>query len=131
MQKALSEVFEGFFLQIHLLGMNIGDQGLIQKEKVCIHCEKGAQLNILASKIATQWWPNIIIKQSKQTIRYIYFLFSRYYVRIMLVIWPKNWNCVYWKSQFYLRFNLSTSKIGIPISKTAYINPWWYLVHNK
>ena len=40
--------------QIHLLGMNIGDQGLIQKEKVHIHCEKGAQLNILASKIATQ-----------------------------------------------------------------------------
>ena len=29
-------------------------QGLIQKEKVHIDCEKGAQISILANKIATQ-----------------------------------------------------------------------------
>ena len=29
-------------------------QGLIQKEKVHIDCEKGAQINILANKIATK-----------------------------------------------------------------------------
>ena len=43
-------------------------QGLIQKEKVHIDCEKGAQISILANKIATQWWPDNIIKKSKQTI---------------------------------------------------------------
>ena len=69
-------------------------QGLLQKEKVHIDCEKRAQISILANKIATQWWPNINIKESKQTIRYIYFLFSRYYVHITLLIWSKNWNCV-------------------------------------
>ena len=52
-------------------------QGLIQKEKVHIDSEKGAQISILANKIATQWWPDNIIKKSKQTIYYIYFLFSR------------------------------------------------------
>ena len=62
-------------------------QVLIHKEKAHIDCEKGAQINILASKIATHWWPNIIIKDSKQTMRYIYLLFSRYYVHIMLFIW--------------------------------------------
>ena len=30
------------------------DQGLLQKEKVHIDCENGTQINILASKIATQ-----------------------------------------------------------------------------
>ena len=53
---------------------------LIQKEKVHIDCEKGLQISILAKKIATQWWPNIIIKESKQTINYIYFLFACHYV---------------------------------------------------
>ena len=37
-------------------------QGLIQKEKVHIGCAKGAQISILANKIATQWWFNIIIR---------------------------------------------------------------------
>ena len=39
-------------------------QGLIQEEKVHIDCQKGPQISILANKIATQWWPNII-KESK------------------------------------------------------------------
>ena len=30
-------------------------QGLIKKEKVYIDCVKGAQISILANKIATQW----------------------------------------------------------------------------
>ena len=50
-------------------------QVLIQKEKVHIDCEKGAQISILASKIATQWWPNIIIKESKQITLYLFFVF--------------------------------------------------------
>ena len=64
------------------------------KEKVHIDCEKVAQVSILTNKIETQWWPNIIIKESKQTLHYIYFLFSRYYVDIMLLIWSKNWSYV-------------------------------------
>ena len=66
-------------------------QGLIQKEKVHIDWEKGVQISILANKIKTQWWPDIVIKESKQTIHYIYFLFTSYYD---LIIWSKNWNCV-------------------------------------
>ena len=65
-------------------------QGLIQKEKVHIECEKCAQISILPNKIATQWWSNIIIEESKQTINCIYFLFSRYYVHIMFLIWSKK-----------------------------------------
>ena len=60
-------------------------QGIIQKEKVHIDFEKGAQISILANKIETEWWPNITIKGSKKTIHYIYFLFSQYYIRIMLL----------------------------------------------
>ena len=40
----------------------VDNQVLIQKEKVHINCEEGAQISILPNKIATQWWPNIIIK---------------------------------------------------------------------
>ena len=36
------------------VGVGVWRQGLIQKEKVHINCEKGAQINILANKIATQ-----------------------------------------------------------------------------
>ena len=51
-------------------------QGLIETEKVNIDCEKVPKLaNILANKTATQWWPNIIIKESKQTTLHL-FLFS-------------------------------------------------------
>ena len=34
-------------------GWGRGRQGLIQKEKVHIDCEKGAQISILANKIVT------------------------------------------------------------------------------
>ena len=57
-------------------------QGLMQKEKMRIDCEKGAQISILANKIATRWWPNFIIKEPKQISSLSYFSllsFSRYY----------------------------------------------------
>ena len=66
----------------------------VNTKKVLIDCEQGAQISILANKIATQWRPNTIITESKQTIYNIYFLFSRYYVYIKMLIWSKNWNCV-------------------------------------
>ena len=74
--------------------------GLIQKEKVHNHCEKGAQISILANKIATQWWCNIIIKESKQTIHSIYFLFSDHYVHIKLLIWSKTGTAFYGSFSF-------------------------------
>ena len=53
--------------------------GLIRKEKVHIVCEEGAQISIFTNKIAIQWWPNIITKESKQT----NFTFIYYFLLIM------------------------------------------------
>ena len=50
------------------------------------YCEKVAQINILTNKIVT-WCLKSVIKESKQTIHYICFQFSRYYVQIPLLIW--------------------------------------------
>ena len=47
-------------------------QGLIQKEKVDIDCEKDAQTSILVTKIATQWWANVI-KEPKLYITFIFY----------------------------------------------------------
>ena len=47
-------------------------QGLVQKEKLHIDCEKDAQISISANKIATQWWPNVTVKESNLTIHYIF-----------------------------------------------------------
>ena len=102
--------------------------GLIRKEKAHINCEKGAQINILANKISTKWWPNIIIKDSKQTIHYIWF----YFLVIMFILC-----CWFDKKKLELRLmvvlvllkmkfghaQISVPKIGIPMSKTACINP--------
>ena len=92
-------------------------QGLIEKEKVHIDCEKGAQISILANKIATQWW-SIIIKESKQTIHYMCCSFSCYYVHIMLLMWQK-------KLELCLMV-VSVWAISIPMSKTACYNPCIY-----
>ena len=54
----------------------------MQKEKVRIDCEKGAQISILANKIATRWWLNFIIKEPKKISLFSYFSllsFSRCY----------------------------------------------------
>ena len=64
----------------------------------------------------------------KRAAHYIYFLFSRCYVYIMLPIWCKSWNRVYWLLLFLIRIKfghaqISVPKIGVPISKIACINP--------
>ena len=74
-------------------------QGLIQKEKVDIDGEKSVQISIVPKKIVTQGWSEVKIMKYKQAIHYICFLFSwyiQYYVYIMLMIWSKSWNYVYW-----------------------------------
>ena len=49
-------------------------QVLIQKEKLHIDCKKSVQISILTNKIAIQRRPNVI-KESKQTLHYIYVFF--------------------------------------------------------
>ena len=61
-------------------------QGLIQKEKVDIDGEKGAQISDVAKKIVTHGWSEIMIMKYKKAIHYICFLFSLHYVYIMLLI---------------------------------------------
>ena len=41
-------------MSFNIIFFRHSNQGLIQKEKVHIDCEKGAQISILASKILTQ-----------------------------------------------------------------------------
>ena len=107
---------------------NNNNHGLIQKEKVDIDDEKGAQISIVAKHFVTQVWSEIMIMKYKQAIHYFRFLFS-YYVYIMLLIWSRNWNYVYWLLLFlirskYVHAQISVPKIGIPMSKRVCINPW-------
>ena len=70
-----------------------------------------------------------MIRESKQTIHYICFLFSGYYVRIALLIWSKNRQelCLIALSVLLkIRFGhaqISVPKIGIAMWKTGGINP--------
>ena len=51
------------------------DQGLIQKQKVDINGENGAQINIAAINNVTQGLTQILIMESKQAVPYISFSF--------------------------------------------------------
>ena len=57
-------------------------KGLIQKEKVCMDCEKGAQISILVNKTATQWWCNIIIKES--IFHFLVIMFTLFFIFLLL-----------------------------------------------
>ena len=81
-------------------------------------------------------WSEIMIMKYKQAIHYFGFLFSCYYVYIMLLIWSKNWNYVYWLLLFLIRSKyvyaqISVPKIGIPTSKRFCFNPWLIILHLK
>ena len=101
-------------------------QWLMQKEKVHIDCEKDAQISILANNILTQWWLNIIIKKSKQTLHLflIFLLLCSHYVSDLI---KKLELCIMVVSVlFRVKFghaHISVPKIGVPMSKTACINP--------
>ena len=71
-------------------------QGLIQKEKVDTDGEKSAQISIVVKKTVTQRWLQIMIMEPKQANITIIWYFFWYYVCVMLLIWSKNWNYVYW-----------------------------------
>ena len=60
---------------------------------------------------------------------YACFLFSHHCL-FMLLIWSKNWNYVDWLRLFSIRIKfgqvqIRMPKIGILMSKTASINPWY------
>ena len=79
----------------------------------------------LANKIATQWLPDIIIKESKQTIHYIFFNF----LVIMSLIWSKKLELCLKVASVLLKIKFGHAqidgpKISILVSKTACINPW-------
>ena len=54
-------------------------------------CEKGAQIRVVAKKIVTQGWSNIMVMNYKQAIHFICFSLSHHYVYIMLLVWLRNW----------------------------------------
>ena len=110
----------------HMWGMisfyNIWCQRLIQKEKVDINGQKGAKISFVVKKIVTQAWSEIMIVK-------ICFLFSHCCVYMMLLIWSKSWNYVYWSLLLLIRIKFghaqnSVSKIIILMFKTTCINPW-------
>ena len=59
-------------------------QVLIQKDKVDVNSEKGVQISILPNKIATKWWLNIVMKESKLHITFIF------YYKLMLLFDQKT-----------------------------------------
>ena len=87
--------------------------------------EKVAQISILTNKIVI--CSKVIIKESKQTIHYICFQFSRYYLQITLLIWWKKLKLFLTVVSFLLKIRfghaqISLTKIGISMLKTAFIN---------
>ena len=104
----------------------------MQKEKLHIDCEKDAQISILANKIATQWWLNII-KMSKQTLHLflIFLLLCSHYVSDLI----KKLELLIMVVLLRVKFghaHISVPKIGVPMSKTACINPcvsWLSISH--
>ena len=67
-------------------------QGLMQKEKVHIDCEKVAQINILSNKIVTMVFENYQGVQTNYTLHFfsIFSLLCSDYVADLI----KSWNCV-------------------------------------
>ena len=98
----------------------LNTQGLIQKKSAHRLWE-----SFLTNKIAKQWWPNIIIKESKQNLHFfvIFFLLCSHYVADLL---KKLKLClmvvsVLLKNKFG-HAQIRVPKISIPMSKTACIN---------
>ena len=116
-----------FFIKLFFFHKMIAPPGLIQKEKVHIICEKGAQISILANKIVTQWWPNFIIKESNQTIHWFFFIFSLLCLHYIADLIKKlEWRLMIVSVLLEIKFEhaqVSVPKIGLRMSKTACINP--------
>ena len=124
---------DSFYLWFRVFGVSFPklsntSQALMQKETVCIDCEKGDQISILANKIPTQWWSFLSLRSpNKLYMYYIYtLLFSCYY----------NLFCCWFNKKLELHlivvsilkitFGLAKIKSAqnrYTMSKTACINP--------
>ena len=91
---------------------------VIQKEKVDIDGEKGAQTIMTTNKIVTQELPYIMIIDSRRVIACICF---RYYVHITVCYWLLI-VLILLKMEFG-HAQISMPKSGISMSKRAYDNP--------
>ena len=105
-------------LYIHLVGVHViilwqhsMVQGLIQKDKLHIDHKEGAQISNLANKIETQWWSNIIIKESLTNYT-LHVSFCFLVMMFTLCCWfdQKTRIALKWQFQFYLRLNLDAPK---------------------
>ena len=56
-------------------------------------------------------WPNY--DYEVKTSYTLYFLFSGHYVDIMLLIWSKNWNYIYWLLIFLIRIKFGLGQISM------------------
>ena len=58
-----------------------------------------------------------------------HFSISRYYPLIMLLL-PKNWNCVYWQSYLYLNLGTSSFSLHRPFPDVNYYFLSWLTVRS-
>ena len=77
---------------------------LLQKENLDLDGEKSLQISIVAERILTQGWRQIMIMESKQALHYIYFSIFLLSCQNMLLIWSKT------------GLNLGTPKLVYPKS---------------
>ena len=127
------KTLDSFYLWFRVFGVSFPklsntSQVLIQKETVCIDCEKGAQISILANKIPTQWWSFLSLRSpNKLYMYYIYkLLFSCYYNLLCCWFNKKLELHLIVASILKITFGLAkikVPKIDIPMSKTACTNP--------
>ena len=89
-------------------------QGLLEKEKVNIDCEKGAQISTLANKNATQ-----VRSPNKLSITSIFNFLAELIKKLELCLMVVS-DLLKIESG---HTQISEPKIGIPMSKTACINP--------
>ena len=99
-------------------------QGLIQKEKVSIDGEKGAQISVAAEKIVTQRWSEIIILN--YNLVFLFSLLCLYYVTDLVKKLELSLLVTF--SFHGIKFghaHISVPKIGKPMSKKFCVNPWY------
>ena len=96
-------------------------QGLIQKEKVDIDCQKGAQISTLPNMIEAQ-------VRSPNYPLHLFFIFSLLYSHYIADLIKKLELCLMVVSVLLIiefgHTQIIMPKIGIPLSITACINPW-------
>ena len=101
-------------------------QGLIQKEKVDINCEKGAQIRVVAKNIVTQGWSNIMVMKHKEAIHYICFSLSCHYVYIMIQYYGYEAQRSYTLYLFFTFLSLCLYYVTCLIKKLDYV--YWLLL---